>query len=234
MIDNLEFEEIESNVIALKQPKKPLYYVQRLSKIAHFFNQPKYLIQFCEIYINTASDKELFDFIQGMVNLPISYPQGFTRDFALGVINKLKTDNPNLLAQFGKGLLLGYLKTSQDIGFIFKDENIHCMFMFNEDEPELSGYIIIGLRGNHIEKARAGATFLKFWHNSYQRYWYDKGYRFIWANSFTPHGKTFISHAGAKEPKHVFFSRQANHAVRYNSKIHWFMDYRWDLKKKYG
>ena len=230
--ETLELEE--SNVIELKQPKKPLYYTQRLSKITHLFNQPKYLIQLTELFINTASDKELFDFVQGLVNLPISYPKGFTRDFAIGVIDKLKIENPNLLTEFGLGLLLNWSKTSKDIGFVLKDDNLHCMFMFQEDEPEMSGYIIFGLRGTHIEKARAAAVFLKLWHNNYQRHWYDKGYRFIWANSFTPHGKNFINHAGKKEPKHVFFSRQANHAVRYNGAIQWLHDYKWDLKKKYG
>lgn len=231
MIETIEQEE--SNVIELKQPKKPLYHIERFSKISHLFSQPKYLIQIVELYINTASDKELFDLVQCLANLPISYPKGFTRDFAVGVIDKLKLENPLLVANYGLGLIQKYAEISKDIGFVVKDDNLHCLFMFHEDEPELSGYLILALRGSHIEKARAAAIFLKLWHNGYQRYWFDKGYRFIWANSFTQKGKEFINHAGVKEPQHVFFSRQANHAVRYNGRISWLHDYRWDLKKKY-
>jgi len=233
MMQDQMFLDDESNVVELVQPKKPLYEIKNFKKIVHLFSQPKYLIQLVELYISTASDKELFDVMQSLANLPISYPDGFTRELAVSVIDKLKAENPVLVANYGLGLIQRYAEISKDIGFVLKNDNLHCLFMFHEDEPQLSGYIIIALRGNQTEKARAAATFLRLWHNEYQRYWFNKGYRFIWANSFTPKGKEFINHAGAKEPQHVFFSRQANHAVRHNGRISWLHDYKWDLKKKF-
>ncbi len=227
-------EEIkeESNLVEFKQPKA--YSIRPFKKVAHLFNQPEYLLQIVDLYLNIISDRELFNMLQSLVNLPISYPKGFNREFAIGVIDTLKTENPALLASYGLGLIQKYAEISKDIGFVFKHNQIHCMFMFHEDEPQHSGYIIIALRGTQQERARAGATFLKLWHNEYQKHWYDKGYRYIWANSFTQKGKDFIRHAGAKEPSHVFFSRQANQTVRYNGKYPWLHDYRWDLEKKYG
>lgn len=231
-IDNIQEE---SNVIDIKKPKRPTWYLERYINIPHLFTKVGYLHQIVDLYCETASDKELFVCMKSLSpNLPVSYPEGFTREIALNVIKNLKVENPVLVANYGIGLLNEYARISQDIGFVFKNNQIHCMFMFHEDEPKHSGYIIIALRGSQIEKSRAAASFLKLWYNSYQRHWYDKGYRYIWANSFTPKGKEFIRHAGAKEPNHVFFSRQANHSVRWNGKYHWLMDYRWDLEKKYG
>lgn len=235
MIEELQVENIqeESNLIEFKAPK--LYSIKPYKKVVHLFSQAEYLHQIVDLYCETASDRELFTCMKSLSpNLPVSYPEGFTREFALNVIKTLKAENSLLVANYGVGLLNEYARLSQDIGFVFKNNQIHCMFMFHEDEPQHSGYLILALRGSLIEKKRAAGSFLKFWYNSYQRHWYDKGYRYIWANSFTPKGRDFINHAGAKEPKHVFFSRQANNSVRWNGKYQWLMDCRWDLEKKYG
>jgi hypothetical protein len=131
-------------------------------------------------------------------------------------------------------LLIGWSKECLDIGFVLKNnKTLHCFFAMGEDEPEHSLYFQLALRGTDVEKARAAASFCRLWHNGYLRYWFDKGYRYIWANSFAPKGKEFINQVGAKEDKHIFFSRQANKTVRHNGVYQWVSDARWDLKKKF-
>jgi hypothetical protein len=229
----LEIEEVEqSNVISFKKPK--IYTIHRLDKAAHLFNHLENQIAIVDLFVNTASDHELHQLVVNLSNLPLPYPKGFNRDLATEILNKLKLEQPALVANYGLNLLTAWVKESKNIGFVLKNnQTIHCFFMMIEDEPNHSLFIQIALRGTHIEKTRSACSFLKLWHNGYLRYWFDKGYRYIWANSFTPKGKEFINQAGAKEDKHIFFSRQANKTVRYNGSYHWMMDARWDLKKKF-
>ena len=237
-----ELEEIEDEILSAEplEPEAetveegPLYQTARAYKIMHWFNQPKHLISLVDLFINTASDLELFALVKNLTNLPIAYPRGFVREFAIGVIEELKKENPMVLADYGLGLLQQWANASLDLGFMIKEDEIYGLFMFQVDEPEWSGYLQFALRGSDIEKGRAAAAFTKLWHNGYLKHWHDKGFRFIWANAFTPKGKDFINQVGAKEDKHVFFSRQsANKSIRWNGKYHWLMDARWDLKKKF-
>jgi len=248
---NYALEEIEeeNNIVEFKKQKSFTYTVHKLNKIAHLFNQQEHQIALVELFINTASDRELYDLVISLTqkvlgydhngqpvieNLPIAYPKGFSREFAIGIIDKLKVEQPERVANYGLNLLVGWNKECKDIGFVLKNNNsIHCFFAMGEDEPNHSLYFQLALRGTEIEKARAAVSFLRLWHNGYLRYWFDQGYRYIWANSFTPKGKEFINQAGAKENKHIFFSRQANKTVRWNSVYHWLSDARWDLKKKF-
>jgi hypothetical protein len=224
----------ETNLVEFKPKKKKHHYeIIKYQKLIHLFNQPEYLIQLADLHLNVCSDMELFQYVQTVSNLPIDYPTGFYRDFGLSVIEKISRENPMLIASYGQGLLQGWLNEYHDIGFVMKEGNIYGALMFGINEPKHSGYINMMLRGNHTEKSRAGARITKLWHNGYLRYWHDKGYRFIFANSFTPKGKEFISHVGKRESPHIFFSRQTNRDVRFNNKYHWMFDYKWDLKKKF-
>lgn len=245
-----ELEEIEEavNVVPLIKSNARAFTVKKLDVIINWFNEQKHLISLVDMYINTASDQELYSLLITLTTkivgydhhgqpltetMPISYPKGFNREFALGVIDKLKIDNPKLIADYGIGLLQAWARDSMDIGFIVHDGELFGGFMLIEDEPGYSAFLQLILKGSRIEQTKAALAFLKLWHNGYLRHWYDKGFRFICATAFTQKGKDFINRAGAKEDKHVFFSGQANQPVRYNGAYPMKMDARWDLKKKF-
>ena len=237
-MEALEFAE--DNIVELKKPfARKSFYIQPLrqwKKIQEELSQPEALIQLVELFFNTASDYELYkEIVKGMCNLPLGYPGGFTREIAWSAFEEIKKNNPQMLYVYGTALLNKWIEMSRDVSFVIDNGELKGFIAFIEDEPQHSGYIEVSVRGSQQDKVQAALSIDNFFRMIYLKHWYDKGYRYIWANAFTPKGKEFINHVGRKESEtHVFNKRDQNKTVRYNGKYHWLMNARWDLFRKFG
>lgn len=225
--------DIEEKVIDFKKPFKHTYEMKPLNRMFNDFqNDARLFIQFSELQDTVATDYQIYEKICHLMNFPIPFDEGFTRELGLGMLKKLKEENPASLMQHGKYLVDQCLNL-KDCSVVLKEGEIFGVLRVSEEEPGTAVTVQLALRGEDIQRGRAAAALTKLWHNGYINHWYKKGYRFIWANAFSPEGKRFLKAVGEKEDPNVFSFVDAHRLVRFRNKLHSTFNAKWDLKKKY-
>ena len=194
------------------------------------------LAAIAELHLNSADDKELFEFTKPFLGLGVSYPEGFDYERSLKIIELLGID---WLALQGKSLFDSSKEIYKAQGFIIKltEKEIVGNFAVQEIEPKLSARILIDLKGDEKQKAQIAVAMTKFWNESYAKTLYEHGYKYITATALTDKNASLMRHIAKHEKKTGsdagFYICGTGDIRRYKGEVLKETWYIFDLAKKY-
>lgn len=213
-----------------------------MQETAYLMNKKENLAAIAELHLNSADDKELFEFTKPFLGLGVNYPEDYDYERSLKIIELLGID---WLALQGKSLFDSSKEIYKAQGFIIKlteknnetFQEIVGSFAVQEIEPKLSARILIDLRGDEKQKAQVAVAMTKFWNESYAKTLYEHGYRYITATALTDKNASLMHHVAKHEKKTGsdagFHICGTGDIRRYKNKILKETWYVFDLAKKY-
>lgn len=241
-LEELDYNEQEDRIIELpslkpgeRRRKKYIQELKHWRAIQDILFSEKGLMAVIDLFFAHARDIELYrGIIKQMADLPIGYPHGFKRELAFNVLEEIKKQNPQYLIEYANGLIKNAIATTKDLGFVVSEGKIIGSISFTEEEPEHSGFLQASTIGTADQKLIAALSIDKFFRMVYLEHWYNKGYRYIFANALGQKAKEFIRHVGRKEDNpYVFHSKDMHSTSRFDGKYPRIMSARWDLKQKF-
>jgi len=229
--------------------KTNTYKIRAFDKIKDIVYLPKNLLNIIEIYLDQIRDEELRDFVTLGTGINVPYPEGWTVELGRNLIKQVPDSFKMATAEaflqtWTKGEYKqpfpGMIQKRIDLYFVVDTSNdeIIGMFNFKEEEYKLSGFALMGLRGDKYQRRAGGLLLIKFWNDIYAKILYDRKIRWVFAIGWTKKNREYIERFTKVDKrngkKSGFMEIGIAERIRINDNISTSIRYQYDLWKKFG